>query len=476
MLRALSPLIIATLCWLILFFESIQSMVGVWNNSKTYEHGFLIPLISLWLIWRLKSSIQSQHIRPSLLAIALLPFPVLLWLIGQAASISFFEHVALIVSLQLILWATLGQYILRVIWFPTFFLLFCIPFGEELIPYLQNVTADLSVYYLQVVGIPVYREGLYIYIPNGTFEVAEACSGIRFLISSVALGTLFAYLNFGKLWKGSCFIAFSFIFPIFANSLRAFGIILIGYLSNMEHAVGADHLIYGWLFFSIVMLCIFYVAGLFADNPALTPACPAPDTFPANTRTTILSLILIIIIFGSVTQWKSTLQTQSSAVNNIELPQHVFLSTKAKTAPHWGITYPDAQESRIFSSKNTLSQIFIARYRIGQPSGELISFKNRLYDDSFWTQESQQSISLNKQSSARLLTLKALNGNTLRILYWYCINDFCSSNASKIKLKEASVLILNKPAQGDIYAISSQSEPVDAMLKYANTILNNVSD
>jgi exosortase A len=473
MFRALFPFLIASACWLVLFFESIQSMVGVWSHSKTYEHGFLIPLISIWLIWRLRSSLHVTNIRISKFAIALLPFPALLWLVGQTASISFFEHIALVLSFQLILWATLGKYILRVIWFPTFFLLFCIPFGEELIPYLQNITADLSVYYLQIVGIPVYREGLYIYIPNGTFEVAEACSGIRFLISSVALGTLFAYLNFSKLWKGSCFVAFSFVFPIFANSLRAFGIILIGYLSNMEHAVGADHLIYGWLFFSIVMLCIFYVAGLFADNPSLTPPSSANSVPTPTTFTQYSSLAVIIVLFSSVAIWKSTLHQESTLAADIHLPSTTFVPLESQAVSDWGVSYPDAQISRVYHSSNQLSTIFVARYQIGQPNGELISFNNRLYDDSIWTQESQQSVQLDKTSSATLLTLKALNGNTLRLLYWYCIDGYCSSNASKIKLKEASLLLSNKKSHGDLYAISTQLESVQSLVNYAGDLLSN---
>lgn len=138
--------------------------------------------------------------------------------------------------------------------FPLGFLLFAVPVGEALIPPLQQVTAWFTVEGLRLTGIPVWWEGLYLSIPAGHFEVAEACSGLRYLMASVALGVLYAYLTYRSPWRRLAFVVLSMVMPIVANGIRAYGIVMIAHLEEMKYATGVDHLIYGWLFFGLVVL------------------------------------------------------------------------------------------------------------------------------------------------------------------------------------------------------------------------------
>ena len=110
------------------------------------------------------------------------------------------------------------------------------------------------------------REGTFFTIPPGNWSVVEGCSGLRYLIASITVGALFAYLSYQKLWKRLLFVALSVVVPIIANGLRAYMIVMIAHLSDMKLALGVDHLIYGWLFFGLVMFLLFWVGSFWRDD------------------------------------------------------------------------------------------------------------------------------------------------------------------------------------------------------------------
>src|SRR5206468_6688395 len=107
----------------------------------------------------------------------------------------------------------------------------------------------------------VFREGNYFTIPSGSWSVVEACSGVRYLIASFMVGTLYAYLSYRSTARRAAFIAASLVVPIVANWLRAYMIVMLGHLTNNRLAVGADHLVYGWIFFGIVMALLFWIGS-----------------------------------------------------------------------------------------------------------------------------------------------------------------------------------------------------------------------
>ncbi len=149
--------------------------------------------------------------------------------------------------------------------FPLAFLFLGVPFGEAFLPRLMDWTAEFTVGALRLSGIPVYREGNFFAIPSGQWSVVEACSGLRYLIASLTVGALFAYLNYQRMRKRVLFVALSIVVPVLANFLRAYMIVMIGHLSNMKLAVGVDHFLYGWVFFGIVIGLLFWLGSFWRD-------------------------------------------------------------------------------------------------------------------------------------------------------------------------------------------------------------------
>jgi EpsI family protein len=164
--------------------------------------------------------------------------------------------------------ACLGKAVSRGLAFPIFYALFLIPAGEGLVPPLQTVTAEMSMALLALSGIPAHIEGIFITTPSGYFEVAEACSGVQFLIAMIAYGALVANVCFRSWPRRIAFIAAAIIIPILANGVRAWGTMYISEISGIEFAAGVDHVVYGWFFFALVIALLMAVGWRFFDRRA----------------------------------------------------------------------------------------------------------------------------------------------------------------------------------------------------------------
>jgi len=236
-------------------------MMRVWLSSETFTHGFIAVPVAAWMIWRNRadwSPLPALSWWPALLVMAMLGLG---WVVGHIAGVGSVEQLAAVATIPAVLAALVGLPIAAALAFPLAFLFFAVPIGDFLTPILMDYTADATVLALQWTGIPVYREGLHFTVPSGRWSVVEACSGLRYLIASLALGVLFAYLQFRTLKYRLAFMALSLIVPIIANWIRAYLIVMIGHLSDMKLAAGADHLIYGWVFFGVVMMLLFWIGS-----------------------------------------------------------------------------------------------------------------------------------------------------------------------------------------------------------------------
>lgn len=257
--RSIALLVLLELGLIVAYADTAMAMVEIWWRSGTFNHAFLVPPISLWLIWRRRHALAS--LPPTFAPVMLLPLALsgLLWLLGALTAVNAAMQFAFIGQIVLTVSAIIGLEATRRILFPLAFLFFAVPFGEFVMPTLMEWTATFTVLGLRASGIPVYREGLHFVIPSGRWSVVEACSGVRYLIASIVVGTLFAYLNYHSLRRRILFVLIAMIVPLVANWLRAYMIVMIGHFSDNTLAVGVDHLIYGWFFFGIVMLLTFAI-------------------------------------------------------------------------------------------------------------------------------------------------------------------------------------------------------------------------
>ena len=277
---ALAALVVVLAAMLILYRETALAMVTIWVRSETFTHAFLVPPIVLWLVWRDRARLAALVPRANAWVLLPVAFVALLWLLGELAAVNAVTQFALVALLVLAVPAVLGLRVARAVAFPLAFLFFAVPFGEFLLPLLMQLTADFTVAALRLSGVPVFREGLMFVIPSGSWSVVEACSGVRYLIASFMVGTLYAYLTYRSLRRRLIFMAVALALPLLANWVRAYGIVMLGHLSDNRIATGVDHLIYGWLFFGVVIFLLFMVGARWAEPQAAAPA-GADDGAPA---------------------------------------------------------------------------------------------------------------------------------------------------------------------------------------------------
>lgn len=269
------PIAMLALLWVAiaaLLADDLAHMLGIWWGGSTYNHILLIPPLIAWLVAERARLIAP--LRPSLWwpgTLALLGAAAV-WSLGTATDIALLRHLALIFALQAAVLTALGPLVARALAFPLAYALLLVPFGDEVVPLFQHVTAQLCMSLLALSGIPATLDGLYITTPSGMFVVAEACSGVMFIVAMAAFAILAAHLCFRRWKRRIIFVAAALLATIFANALRAFGTILMAENFGHQYARGFDHLVYGWLFFAVTIGAVMLIARRWFDRPANDPA------------------------------------------------------------------------------------------------------------------------------------------------------------------------------------------------------------
>lgn len=270
-----------------LFNPEITAAVRTWDTSTAYNHCFLVIPIALYLLWDRRFDLVGIGPRPTPVVL-LLGLPLaLIWLVAERLGIMEGRQLLAISFVELLFLAILGKRLWWAMAGPLLYLYFLVPFGDFLTPRLQDFTTWFIQHGLDVLGIPAYIDGYVIEIPQGSFFVAEACAGLRFLIASIAFGCLYALMMYRSPVRRGVFILVSIIVPIIANGFRGLGIVYLGYLLNSAEAAAADHIIYGWLFFSFVILVLIALGLPFRqDHISTRSATPAnePARVPFSMR------------------------------------------------------------------------------------------------------------------------------------------------------------------------------------------------
>lgn len=442
-------LAIAVFCLsLILFFESWFSIVEIWNRSRTYTHGFLIIPISLWLVWIKQKYYKTLHPTVDWKVIVVVLISGLIWLLADLINVQVIKQYATVGLLVSGLWLVLGSVAKEMV-FPLLFLFFMVPVGEQLIPYLMEFTASFTVKLIRFTGISVYREGMYFTLTSGNWSVVEACSGINYLIASITLGFVYAYLTYTSLWKRCLFVLLSMIIPVLANGFRAYLIVMIGHFSDMKYAVGVDHLVYGGAFFGLVMLILFFLGSFWKDpvrhavksEPLLQTTRIVKDKQIITLPQQIFPLLLIIGLSYSIwpltSSWLINQQKQNAVIaqsftelekkswNKIEVPDW-----------NWQPDYKNvAYESINYFSKNdNIIAIYQANFgKEAQGGGEMVNTQNLLISGKkrAWKIVGTGSVKINanldKQLTFEEITLRGTKSDLLAFR-WYRIGQYNTSN------------------------------------------------
>jgi len=460
--RSLTLIFIIILVIPVLFFQTTLAMANVWQVNETFTHGFLIFPITLWLVWIKKDHLAKLYPAPEPLALILTLLMLCLWLVSALTDIKVIMQLCMISTILTLVWAVLGRKIFIYLLFPFMFLYLAVPLGQGLIPVLMDFTANATVSMIRLTGIPIYQDGLNFILPSGSWSVVEECSGVRYLIATLTLGTVYAYLNYASLKKRLIFIAFSIIVPIIANSLRAFIIVMLGHFSGMKIATGADHLLYGWIFFGIIIFIMFYVGSFWRDSvDDFNMKAPAPGEQTSKSYATrYLSAGLIVISLFQLMFYQlqpHAIDSQQSTATMPETRHYGAWQLQPKNTSSWKpiIHQPDMALSNSYTSGQHTVQLDIGYFHTQKEGSETVSSSNKLVNPygGSWKKITSSTVNTGKFSVRE--TIIANSNQKLLTWQWYRIGNLQTHSPYKAKMYQAYMRLFKDRADGAFITLST---------------------
>lgn len=480
----------ALLAPFLFYFDTARSIVSIWNSSETFAHGYIILPISLWLIWRRREIFEHLTPTPYWPAMLLLAMCGLGWLLAELGGVQVVRQYAFAAMLPCMALALLGLRISSLLAFPLLFMILAVPFGEIFIDPLINITADFTVAALQATGIPVLREGNSFSIPSGSWSVVEACSGVRYLIASFTLGSLYAYLTYRSRIRQLLFMLLSIIVPIVANGLRAYMIVMIGHLSGMTLAVGVDHLIYGWIFFGLVMFLMFWIGGHWRDDGQ-----PLSAEVSAGKRTPVFShpdaashmLAAAVCAVVCIGMWPIYANYIERTGFNPATPRlDSFKSRWQERSPFtkWSPYFAPANAElyRFYQHESQNVGLAVHYYRNQKQGSELISSDNRLVqnEDPVWNRVGisvRNEETLNRTLAIRETSISGGASGAFVVWQWYWINgkSTLSDYAGKLLQAESKLLMRGDDAASIMLLAPYAENPDEARSALREFLADNLA-
>jgi len=256
-----------------IYWSIFLGLVSDWWTDPNYSHGFLVPLFSGFWVWQQRKTLARIAPQGSWFGLPILLGGIGMLVLGDLGAEDFLTRSSFIVILTGLILFHLGVKILRILLFPLAFLLLMVPlpmiiFNAVAFP-LQGLAARNATWILDLLGIPALRDGNIIHLSHITLGVTEACSGIRSLVSLLALAVGWAYLSLPKEWLRLLFICSVVPITIIANAGRVVVTGLLGQWFGVEYAQGFFHLFSGWIIFLVAFACLFGVHTLIQLFPSV---------------------------------------------------------------------------------------------------------------------------------------------------------------------------------------------------------------
>ena len=457
---------VALIALVLILSETFDQMVGVWLTSTSFNHCVLIAPICAILIWQRRDRLARISYGPS--AVGFLVFLVLAgaWMLGALGNLAVLQSFASVAMLSAAVWAICGNAVARELAFPLAYSLFMVPFGAFLVPWLMELTADFTVLAVRLSGVAVFKDGLYFLIPNGSFKIVEACSGLRMLIASVAIGVLFAHLSFRSWARRIIFVIAIVVMSLIGNTIRAYLVVMIANFRGIEAV--ADHITVGYIVFGVVLVLALAIGSRFTDiDTSDESAIPSSSASVAGQPFWYGALASagIVAIGLSVAPAVTTVQARTHNYPQpppVELPAvHADWSGPSTAREDWAPRFKGYDYQRLgqYFRGSTVIDVAIIAYWQQLQGAELINSSNRLFDVDRWTQlrVSEGALEITSGDAIRYkeIELQGANEDKRLFRYWYVIDGRPEIGPVRVKLRELQNLLLGRPTSAMLIAVST---------------------
>ncbi len=443
---------------LLALWQTTAALVALWAHSDAYGHGFFIAPIAAWLIWRRREKLAVLAPQPAPVGLLVMFAACVAWLIGQAAGIVLLSQLAFVAILQSVILTMVGWRVVAGLLFPLLYLYLMVPFGDFLIPHLQDLTAVAVVESLRMLGIPVFIDGILLSIPTGSFEISEACAGLRFMIAIFALGLVYAHLVYQSWRRRVAFMVLAMIVTLVASSLRALGIVYLAYVTNHEVAIGVDHLVYGWVFLSLVMLVLFLLGLTFRDRHVDVFQDTGPEPSHRQDRYQPPNALLVSCAIGTLLLVVATASYASRIEQPLEQSRPVALETPSAEPPwvqehvsqtDWRPAYVNTDGELLvrYRSGDRTADLYLAFYAVQRQSAEVVNARNKLAADNQWVRLEDVSVDIElagKELKCLGTIIQDISGRKRLVVRWFWIGGRATASPVLAKLFQVQAVILDQ--------------------------------
>jgi EpsI family protein len=431
-------------------WPAVRALILYWRDVLDYRHGFLVAAAAIYCLYLARNRLNSAPLAPNAFASVGLAVALAAWLVLFRGNSDLGQQALLPVVLWLAVMAACGLRAATAVALPLLYLWFAIPVWDLAVPALQWITVKVVVSLLHVFGIPVEIAGTHVSIPAGTFEVAEACSGKRFLVVALAVAFLGGILEHLPAKRFIALLAASALLALLANWIRVLIVIVAGHLTNMQHYfVAVEHNSLGWVIFAVMMGCLLALVWWFARDAVVpTPAATTARSRLTASALTPFALLLIPLVF--------TVQTPASPVF-ASSPTLPLLLDKwqgplpADTRWHPRFVGAEADLRAAYSSGQSRVETYVAIYAGQQPGRELVYYQNTLLAPDAWNTHAIVS------GDVVWMEASTSSGDRWLIAHRYKVGGHYTTSGAMAQVLYG-LTSLARPAWGGVWAVASRCE------------------
>jgi EpsI family protein len=438
-------------CW-----PSVRFLAEYWVDLRDYRHGYPIALASAIWLGALRSRIDEQPPQPELLALLPLLACILLWLIVYAGNSALGQQLLVPPMLLLSVFAATGRRVAAIVIAPVAYLYFAVPIWDYLIPLLQRMTVVSTETALAFIGIPAVISDYTVTIPEGTFQIAEECSGKRYLMVGLAVACIAAVAYRLPRRRAVALIGIAAVMSLVTNWLRIIIIIYAGHVSEMRsYLVSVEHATFGWALFAVLPFGIVFLAERLAGarrapvHAALSAQARVPGRpVPLAVWVPFALLILCFLVATAVGE------RRARPVNLGALP--VFAEQWQGPLPPdvaWQPSFVGYQHAirAAYGSDQGSVEVYVNVYGEQAPGRELVYYGNEILSPGEWQSVSNRGIrealavAFGKQPIR--LQARARSGERWVVEYLYAVGGYITGNAFLAQLRYgATALTHGRPS------------------------------
>ncbi len=455
---------------LITYHQAVQYLAGLWNQLLVgdYAHGYLVLGISCYLIFSNRNKLFKSQPCPNPWALSGIAAASLLWVFSTLVDIQAAQSVSLLLMLAMVTWYILGSRLMRKLLFPVLFISFALPIWFPLSPVLQEITADAVFWLIRAANVPAFREQHVISVPAGHLSIEEACSGLRYLLAALTLGSFYAYINYSTLRARVAIVLISIIAAIFTNIVRVYIVVYLAYKTDMQHPMVEDHLSLGWylfgavVFFLLVLDAVLYKRRLKKSRTSTVEArekIPVSATCKGENGYPIYTLLAFALIAAgpAAVWWVNNQPASNNGEITLELPAGIAgWRGPFPATDDWSPIFNGAvTDKRIYNKDIDTVVVYFGYYPEQRQGSELINELNQIGGGDKWRNVYAQGRVRIKSNQKFIEQLIENNGEErLLIWYWYIVNGQPVTNQYQAKLLQVLGIITRHP-QAAVLAIAT---------------------